>query len=632
MKIRKRLLPALVFSLMAAASPPPADAAQFSNVIVFGDSLSDAGFYRPFLLSLGIPASIVSQLGSFTTNPDPVWSALVSQFYGVTPAASNAGGSIFAQGGARVALPSVSTPPGGAQRPVSTQIDEFLSRNGGVADPNALYAVWAGANDIFQNLGALQAGQINAAQLQANVLGAASAEIAQVARLKAAGARYVVVFALPDIGVTPQFANTPVAGSVTALSAGFNTTLFTGLASAGIRVIPVDVFTLFGEVRANPAAFGFSNVTGVACGPFPPFSTTSNSQFCLPQTLVQPNANNTFAFADPVHPTGAAHRVIAQLTESLIEGPTQYGLLAEAPIHTRESHIRTIADGLLSGRHASVGKFTVFAAADGGQFDIDSGGGTSGMDTRNRSLTVGGTVRTSDWVTLGFGIGQSTSHASFGGDGGGFKTDEIAFSLFGSVYSGGFYGTGIVTLANVDFDDVHRNVLLGQLTRSSSTSTKGSNMSAYFSAGYDFAINHFTVGPTVSVTTQNVDVNGFDESSEMGVVGLRIAGQKRKSEVWSAGVRGSYTYAGWTPWLRVTADKERRDDARFVTATPLSLVSIGSSFDIQAFAPDTSYVTTSLGVNGAITDRVALSVLYQNVSSRSAIRQDGIGATISYRF
>jgi len=29
---------------------------------------------------------------------------------------------------------------------------------------------------------------------------------------------------------------------------------------------------------------------------------------------------------------------------------------------------------------------------------------------------------------------------------------------------------------------------------------------------------------------------------------------------------------------------------------------------------------------------VALSVLYQNVSSRSAIRQDGIGATISYRF
>jgi outer membrane lipase/esterase len=157
-------------------------------------------------------------------------------------------------------------------------------------------------------------------------------------------------------------------------------------------------------------------------------------------------------------------------------------------------------------------------------------------------------------------------------------------------------------------------------------------MSAYFSAGYDFLFNHFTVGPTVSVTTQNVDVNGFDESSAMGVAGLRIASQKRKSEIWSAGVRASYTVAGWTPWLRVTADKERRDDARFVTATPLSLVSIGNSYDIQAFAPDTSYVTTSLGVNGTLTDRVGLSVLYQNVSSRSAIRQDGIGATVSYRF
>ena len=630
MKIRKRLLPALVLSLVAATTPPAADAAQFSNVIIFGDSLSDAGFYRPFLLSLGIPPSVVSQLGRFTTNPDPVWSELISQFYGVAPAPSNAGGSIFAQGGARVVDPSVSTPPGGAQRPVSAQINEFLAR--GPVDPNALYGVWVGANDIFQNLGALQAGQITAAQLQTNVLAAATAEVGQIARLRAAGARYIMVFALPDIGVTPAFAGTPTAAAVSALSAGFNTTLFTGLAAAGVHVIPVDTFTLFQEVRANPAAFGFTNVTGVACGPFPPFSNTSNSQFCLPQNLVQPNANNTFAFADPVHPTGAAHRVIAQLAESLLEGPTQYGLLAEAPIHSRESHIRTIADGLLNGRQGSVGKFTVFAAADGGKFDIDQGGGTAGLDSRNSSFTVGGTVRTSDWVTLGLGVGKSQNRADFGQDGGGFKTDEVAISFFGSVYASGFYGTGIVTIANIDFDDVRRNVQLGLTTRSSSTSTKGSNMSAYFSAGYDFTFGHFAVGPTVAVTTQDIDVNGFDESSTMGVVGLHIGDQKRKSEIWSAGVRASYTMGGWTPWLRVTADKERRDDARFVTATPLSMIATGSSFDIQAFAPDTSYVTTSIGVNGAVTDRVALSVLYQNVSSRSGVHQDGIGATVSYRF
>src|SRR4051794_30215875 len=115
MKPQKRVLPALIVSLFAGLAAPAAESAQFSNVIVFGDSLSDAGYFRPFLLGLGLPAPLVATLGRFTTNPGPVWSEVVSSYYGVKPGASNAGGLIFAQGGARVALPSASTPPGSAQ-------------------------------------------------------------------------------------------------------------------------------------------------------------------------------------------------------------------------------------------------------------------------------------------------------------------------------------------------------------------------------------------------------------------------------------------------------------------------------------------------------------------------------------
>src|SRR3954470_162024 len=109
MKTKKRLLPALVASVfLSAAAPALAQQASntgpFSNVYVFGDSLSDAGTFRPFLLSVGLPASVVAGMGRFTTNPGPVWSELVASHYGVNPAPSNAGGTIFAQGGARVAL------------------------------------------------------------------------------------------------------------------------------------------------------------------------------------------------------------------------------------------------------------------------------------------------------------------------------------------------------------------------------------------------------------------------------------------------------------------------------------------------------------------------------------------------
>ena len=635
MRFQKRLLPAVLLSLfagVAGTAAPEARAAQFSNVVVFGDSLSDAGYYRPFLAGLGLPPQVVATLGRFTTNPGPIWAELVAEFYGVTPAPSNAGGTIYAQGGARVAQPSASTPPGSAQRPVSTQIDEYLAASGGHADPNALYTVWIGANDIFQNLGALQAGAIDAATLQANVLGAATAEVGQVARLRAAGARYVLVFGLPNIGATPAFAGSSAASSVTQLSAGYNTTLFSGLAAAGIRAIPVDTFSFFNEVAANPGAYGITNVTSFACGPFPPVTTAStvSSQFCGPTNLVAPDAATTYLFADSVHPTTIANQLTAQFVESLIEGPTQYSLLAEAPLATRAAHVRTLNDGLLMGRAAPVGQWSVFASGSGGKYDIDPATGLSGVSNDLSAFSVGVTMRASEAVTIGAAFGQDRADGDFGG-GGGFSTRENVFSLFGAMHYGGFYGTGIFSIANIDFRDMRRNIALGPAMRTATASADGSNGSGFLSAGYDFQVGRLAIGPTVSVTWQGVTVNAFDEGGA-GSADLHIAEQSRHSEVWSGGVRASYALERWTPWVRVTADRERRNDARVVTAMPLSLAATGNSYDIPAYAPDRNSVTAAIGINGWIAERLGLSLAYYNVSNRSGIGEDGFSGVLSYRF
>ena len=632
---KRRVLPALLLSLFAASAAPSASAAQFSNVYVFGDSLSDAGYYRPFLLASGVPAALVAQMGRFTTNPGPIWAELVAQYYGVALAPSNVtGGTDFAQGGARVTgVPGVSTPPGQAQRPVSVQIDEFLQRSGGAADPNALYTVWAGANDVFFNLGALQQGAITQAQLQTNVLGAATAEIGQIARLKGAGANYIAVFTLPNIGATPAFANNPLAGAITQLSAGYNTTLFTGLVGAGIKVIPVDTFSLFNQILANASAYGFTNTTSIACGAFPPVTTaqTANALFCYTGNLVAANADQTYIFADSVHPTSASHRITAQFVESLIEGPTQYGLLAEAPLRTRASHIRAIGDGIAKNRQEETTGIGVFVGGDGGNFKIESGTGNTGFDNRIRSGTVGITMKASESVTLGAAYGYTRDKATFGIGAGTFNTNEHTFSVFGNVRWGGFYGTGVLSNADVKFTEIRRNITLGPVTTAATSKTDGSNASAYFSTGYDFSLGRVSVGPTIAVTAQNVDINSFDESGG-GAAGLRIQQQKRKSEVWSAGVRASLDLGGWTPWVRVTADKERRDDVRFVSAVPLSMIAINPVYDIPAYQPDTSYTTGSIGVNGLVTSNVALSLAYYKVSGRSGIKEDGIAGVVSVRF
>ena len=629
MKIKKRVLPALLLSMFAAAAgSASAQQAQFSGVYVFGDSLSDAGYYRPWLTSLGLPAPLVATLGRFTTNPGPVWSEIISSYYGVTPSPSNAsGGNIFAQGGARVTADSTSTPPGFAQRPVSTQITEYLARGNGRADSGALYSVWAGGNDFLQNFSAFAAGSITQAELQTNVLAAATAEIGQVGRLRAAGAQYILVFGLPDIGITPFAlgAGAAAAAGATQLSAGFNTTLFTGLQSAGFRVIPVDVFTLLNEIRANPAAYGITNVTGVACPPFPPITTSPSAQFCSPANMA-PNGDRTYLFADGVHPTTVAHAIVGDFVKSLIEGPAQYGMLAEGAVQAREAHVRSLTNGIALGRQQQVGTFGVFFGGDMTNFEIERG-----LDTDSKAGTVGVTMRASESVVVGLAYGNASNTGTFGRNLGNYDANETVFSAFGAVRWGGFYGAAAASISDIRFSNIKRTIPMGPAIRQAEGNADGENSSFYFTAGYDWTFGRFTIGPLFSVLSQDVTVNQLDESGA-GSANLRIMEQTRKSEVWSVGARASYTFGDWTPWARVTADQERRDDVRLVSAMPLSMAAIGSTYDVPTYRPDSSYMTWGVGVTGRLARNISLSASYYSVESRSGIKQDGVNGLISVSF
>jgi outer membrane lipase/esterase len=635
MKIKKRVLPALLLSLFAGLGATGANAqSQFSGFYAFGDSLSDVGYYRGFLAGAGVPAPLVAIMGRYTTNPGPIWAELIAQHYGYSATPSNAsGGNVFAQGGARVnQSPGVSTPPGQAQRPISTQVDEFLAR--GAVDNRALYSMWGGANDVFFNLGAFSAGGITQAQLQTNVLAAATAEIGQIRRFTDAGARYILVFGLPNIGATPAFAGSATASAVTQLSAGYNTTLFTGLQSAGIRVIPVDTFSFFNEIIAQAPAYGFTNTTGIACGAFPPVTTaqTANSLFCYTGNLVAPGADRNYVFADSVHPTTGSHALLADFVKSLIDGPSQYGMLAEASLRAREAHVHSLADGIATGRQVPAGRFNVFVGGNRADYAIDSATAQPGLESDSKAGTIGLTMRASDSVVIGAAYGGGRNRGTFGAGAGNYEVTEHVWSVFASAKGDWFYGTGVLSIGDTRYSDIKRTVRIGPVTRTAEANTEGNNASAFLQAGMDFPVgSRFKVGPLVSVHMQNVDVNQFDESGA-GTANLQMKAQKRKSEVWSAGARASYTMGAWTPWARITADRERRDDDREVSAMPLTMTAIGSTYAVPTYKPDSSYMTWALGLSGLIAPRVGLSLAYYKVESRSDSSEDGFWGTISFGF
>src|SRR5207344_3469368 len=94
----KLLVSALALALAGVST---AQAQEFSAVISFGDSLSDAGQYTVLLGPVA---------GSFTTNPDDVWTQVLASSFGLSQTASPAGGTDYAYGGATTST-AVTTVP-----------------------------------------------------------------------------------------------------------------------------------------------------------------------------------------------------------------------------------------------------------------------------------------------------------------------------------------------------------------------------------------------------------------------------------------------------------------------------------------------------------------------------------------
>jgi len=301
----------------SGGTPEPAGGIHL-QVVSFGDSLSDVGTYAPLASAVGG--------GRFTTNPGQVWSQDVAQYYGdtltaaytigATHALSSNGGMGYAEGGATVATPAtqydfLTDVIGDIEMPVNQQISSYVGMHGSF-NSGQLVLVWAGANDV------LRAGSLPAA---APTVETAATTLAQlVGQIVQNGATHVVLVNLPNIGLSPEgIASSDGGANLTQLSQLFNSTLNSALQADGLQsqVIEIDSYTWFDQTIANPQANGFV-VTNTAQACDPSKTPHDTSLLCSPATYVTPNADQTYMFADELHPTTHLHTLFAQYVEQQI--------------------------------------------------------------------------------------------------------------------------------------------------------------------------------------------------------------------------------------------------------------------------------------------------------------------------
>jgi len=336
-----------------------------------------------------------------------------------------------------------------------------------------------------------------------------------------------------------------------------------------------------------------------------------------------------------VHPTPASQAILAQYVESLIDGPSQYSMIPETAVHARQAHVRSLAEGVRTGLKASPGTWTTFLSYNNSDPTFDARQGIPQQTTDSYNFAIGAAMRASENVVIGVAYGQSDEKARFGDNKGGYKMTENTLSLFAGYQGANLYASGALSISNVDFTENRRNIQLGPVTRTGESSSSGSNGSFYGNLGYDFVLGRFKVGPYLTLGLQNVEVNGFSETPSGGAPNtgmLSISKQTRRSEIWSVGAQASMDFGSWTPWIRFQADKERRDDPRFISAQVQSLGPTGLTYDIEAYRPDSTYMTTSLGVRGNITDAIGVGLSFYKISGREGSKDDGFTAAVAFRF
>lgn len=571
--VRSVLTVALITAAAAVAAPAFA-AGPYSQTVFFGDSLTDGGFFRPLL-----PASVRPVTGQFTTNPGLVWSQYLADFYGTGAAPNGNGqtGTNYAAGGARVGINST-----GALGPIpslATQVTNYLAANGGRADSRALFTVWGGANDLFAITNA-------GANPTTTITNAVTSEIGIVAQLQNAGAKYILVATVPDLGLTPAFrALGPTAQAQgTALTTTYNSSLFSGLASNGLRVIPLDTFNLIREITASPAAYGFSNIAGTACQP----QITANSLTCNPTSYVTPDAPNTYLFADGVHPTSRAHQILSQYAVSVLEAPRQIALLPHATAVVGRARADRVSSHLAGKPEGDGMRWWVDTRADVQRYDD-----ANSYDGVAPAVTGGVDWTSGNFVYGGFaGVGRNFS--DFGLRGGDFDQTDATLGGFAGWYGDNVWVNGQLSYTMVRYE-VNREVWLGPVKRGHSGSPDGSNLTFGVNAGYNFTDEALTHGPVISVLAQQIDIDGYAEDQPTLSTSLAYPDQSFDSLITSLGWQANYKINDHlTPYARMTWDVEHEDQAKEAFARSQSITgSLQYAVPGQTF--DDSYLTLQMG-------------------------------------
>lgn len=281
---------AALATLALAVVAMSAQAKTYSGVVAFGDSLSDKGVF--FALTGDAYPQPPYWQGRFSDGPVAV--EVLANGLGL-------GGMLidYASGGAMSDFDNGAQPA--MHNGVRSQVNMFTAAVSGVADPSALYFVWAGAND-FKYKGFSLA-------VAADIIDHQKASLTQLYNM---GARDFLIPTMPDFGLTPG--GLPYAAALSPFSTYVDGLLYNAYVNELLPTLPGATFAIFDTLGKHRALTAAASAQGLNV------TEPCFTGFVAVPGDVCPNPAS-YLYFDTEHPTAYTHQVLGTQMLALVPEP-----------------------------------------------------------------------------------------------------------------------------------------------------------------------------------------------------------------------------------------------------------------------------------------------------------------------
>lgn len=615
-----------------------AQTARAGSLTAFGDSLSDNG--NLYALAHYPPSPPYYQ-GHFS-NGD-IWVQYIPGLTGLGFAQS----SDYAYGGAftgdlvingvnygtNLLAPSV---PG-----VTTEIATFTAQGGhfGTSD---VVTLWAGANNYFKYLEVAAANPSQAAALATSGVATTISQLtSDTQALISLGAQTLIVPNLPNLGSTPAY-NTSAASM--ALANSFSTPHDQALPGAmaalhnatGANIIVLNTQQLLTNVIANPAFYGFSNVTN-ECLTTPSCASASQA------------TQNTYLFWDDVHPTTAAQYIIAEYAAQSLRGFQSLSVPARLGNSDAQSFTGLLTNRMEALRAAGTGytyvipangmvpattpdtsqKLSIYITSSGNFGGWNNSGNNLGYTGSSTAVALGADYAIQPNVHIGLALGTVIGNANVNG-GGSVHDSTASLGLYALATEGQFYAEGTFSHSNNWYSIKHPGVFSDTIQGN----PNGGSFGATAFAGYVFPIfPGLSLTPSAGLVLTNASLQSYTETGDP-LLTQSVNDQGYTQLLGQAGVQAATstllgntrlaTYASAAMQARLSGE-----NGNFTSAfSDMPGVPLTTTYPNEPVA----WALFSAGVSAAITNRLSASAAVQTTAFKATGNDVSITASAVWNF